>query len=110
MRAYTQYQGYQEGDAFLDRFWAVVDSLSEDEKGRFLMFATGCSRPPLLGFRHLSPHFAVHRYTLDNQQEMRLLTASTCVNMLTVPNYEDEERLRECILRSIYSNEGFNFA
>lgn len=42
---------------------------------------TSCSRPPLLGFKELVPNFSIRDAGSD---ELRLPTASTCVNLLKV--------------------------
>ena len=36
-------------------------SLLRQDMGRFLMFATSCSRPPLLGFKSFDPKFCIHK-------------------------------------------------
>jgi hypothetical protein len=32
----------------MEEFWEVVEEFNDEQKGQFLMFITGCSRPPLL--------------------------------------------------------------
>ena len=43
--------------------WRLWDILEKDfdvrERAAFLKFVTSCSKPPLLGFEHLEPPFAI---------------------------------------------------
>lgn len=59
----------------------VVGSFTEEQKRALLRFVTSCSRPPLLGFKELVPNFSIRDAGSD---ELRLPTASTCVNLLKV--------------------------
>ena len=40
---------------YLDHFWAYLESLPNEIKEKFLQFTTGTNRPPLLGFKYLTP-------------------------------------------------------
>lgn len=75
-------------------FWSVVDSFDKAQRNQLIKFVTACERPPLLGFRELVPRFAV-RSAGDDQ--MRLPTSSTCVNLLKLPNYSSKEVLKESV-------------
>lgn len=77
----------------------VVESFDQEQRRALLRFVTSCSRPPLLsvsifefsraaliyvlrsGFKELVPNFAIRDAGNDEQ---RLPTASTCVNLLKV--------------------------
>jgi len=59
----------------------VVSSFSVDQKRLLLRFVSSCSRPPLLGFKELVPNFSIRDAGSD---QLRLPTASTCVNLLKV--------------------------
>nr|XP_018670727.2 ubiquitin-protein ligase E3C-like [Ciona intestinalis] len=43
--------GYTPEHPTIEIFWNVLRSFTEDEKRKFLLFVTSCSRPPLLGFK-----------------------------------------------------------
>ena len=45
-------------------------------------FITSCSKPPLLGFKELTPPLCIRD---SGNDEERLPTASTCVNLLKLP-------------------------
>ncbi|KAL3311229.1 Ubiquitin-protein ligase E3C [Cichlidogyrus casuarinus] len=87
-------------------FWRVLNNFSENEKRALLRFVTGCSRPPMFGFRHLVPAFSLQ---LDPDPE-RLPTSSTCSNLLTIPDGVDEETLRQKLVYVISSAAGFEYS
>lgn len=72
-----------------------------------MRFVTSCARPPLLGFGELNPRFAI-RNAGDDQA--RLPTASTCVCLLKLPEYKEEEILRNKLLYAIQSGSGFDLS
>ncbi|KAL3194525.1 hypothetical protein MRX96_016159 [Rhipicephalus microplus] len=73
----------------------------------FLKFVTSCSRPPLLGFKDLVPQFCIHS---AGSEPGRLPTASTCMNLLKLPEIADEAQLREKLLYAIESGAGFELS
>ncbi|KAF5398030.1 hypothetical protein PHET_08857, partial [Paragonimus heterotremus] len=89
----------------LDHFWSVLKDLSEADKRLFLRFVTACSRPPMFGFRDLQPPFSIQ----ITQEHERLPTASTCMNLLRLPDYRDAKLLRERLLYSLHANAGFEY-
>ena len=52
-RKHCEYHGYTEYDPYIKEFWKIVKAMTEEEKENLLQFATGCNRPPLLGFKYL---------------------------------------------------------
>ena len=110
LRKHTIYHEYKDKDPYIEEFWNVVKSFTPDEKEKFLQFVTGCNRPPLLGFKYLTPQFCVHQVILG-RDEMRFPTASTCMNMLKLPHYGgDFAKLRHALTYAINSGAGFNLA
>ncbi|GJE97910.1 HECT-domain-containing protein [Phanerochaete sordida] len=108
LRANTQYGGlFGDHEATIEMFWRVVNTFTQDQRRALLRFATSCSRPPLLGFKELVPHFAIRDAGSD---ENRLPTASTCVNLLKLPRYTSEKTLREKLLQAVQSNAGFDLS
>ncbi|KAI0647654.1 HECT-domain-containing protein [Trametes meyenii] len=108
LRAHTQYGGlYGDHEDTIEIFWSVVKTFKQEERRKLLRFVTSCSRPPLLGFKELNPHFAIRDATGD---ESRLPTASTCVNLLKLPRYKSPQVLREKLLQAIHSNAGFDLS
>ncbi|PCH39963.1 HECT-domain-containing protein [Wolfiporia cocos MD-104 SS10] len=108
MRKHTVYGGlYNDHHPTIEKFWKVVNTFDHEQRRALLRFATSCSRPPLLGFGELRPNFSIRDAGSD---ENRLPTASTCVNLLKLPRYENEQTLRNKLLQAITSNAGFDLS
>ncbi|KAE8232573.1 hypothetical protein CF326_g2395 [Tilletia indica] len=90
LRANTVYGEYHDQDLTIQYFWDALKSFDPQMRKSFLKFVTSCPSPPLLGFAHLSPKFAIRKSGTD---ESRLPTASTCVNLLKLPAYSTPEQV-----------------
>lgn len=55
----------------------VVGAFSREDKRELLKFVTSCSRPPLLGFKHLQPPFTLHKVPLLGPWSERRGTATS---------------------------------
>ncbi|KAI5986179.1 HECT-domain-containing protein [Pisolithus albus] len=98
LRQHTQYGGlYGDQDPTIQAFWKVMESFDQEHRRAFLRF----------GFKQLNPNFAI-RDAGDDQH--RLPTASTCVNLLKLPRYTNERVLREKLLQAISSGAGFDLS
>jgi len=108
LRRHTVYAGgFSERSQVIMWLWDLLENnLDPEDKGRFLMFATSCSRPPLLGFRSFDPKFCIHRVP----DASRLPTASTCANLLKLPEYRTFKMLQEKLLKAIRSESGFDLS
>lgn len=105
-RRHTLYaNGYSDECEAINIFWRVTSQFDENQKRKLLKFATSCSLPPLLGFKDLVPQF-----TIAPTEETRLPTASTCMNLLKLPQCEDENTMRSKLLYAIESNSGFELS
>jgi len=105
-RRHTVYgNGYTDSSEAVKTFWTVVKQLDESQKRKLLKFATSCSLPPLLGFKDLVPQFSI-----APTDETRLPTASTCMNLLKLPECQDEQTMRSKLLYAIESNSGFELS
>ncbi|XP_071954311.1 ubiquitin-protein ligase E3C-like isoform X2 [Antedon mediterranea] len=103
----TNYSGgYNNEHPVIVSFWKIVSSLTEAQLSALLKFVTSCSRPPLLGFKELVPKFCVHY----GGAEERLPTASTCMNLLKLPEFKSEEIMREKLVYAIESDAGFELS
>jgi ubiquitin-protein ligase E3 C len=108
LEGHTQYGGlYDRNSPTIDAFWKVVNGFNQEQRRSLLRFVTSCSRPPLLGFKELIPNFAIRD---AGEDQHRLPTASTCVNLLKLPRYKNEAVLREKLLQAINSNAGFDLS
>ncbi|KAI8326365.1 hypothetical protein GQ54DRAFT_281661 [Martensiomyces pterosporus] len=100
-------------------FWDVVEnSLTERQCRELCKFATSCERPPLLGFSELNPRFCIRSsddgdeslLTDEREQNARLPSASTCVNLLKLPIYSSRQVLLEKLTTAIESGAGFDLS
>ncbi|KPV73246.1 uncharacterized protein RHOBADRAFT_38436 [Rhodotorula graminis WP1] len=109
LRAHTVYSGWSadENTPTIRAFWDVVSSFGKEDRAKLVRFVTACERPPLLGFGQLNPLFAI-RKAGDNQS--RLPTSSTCINLLRLEEYSDPANLREKLLYAINSGAGFDLS
>ncbi|WAR60281.1 hypothetical protein PtB15_9B218 [Puccinia triticina] len=107
MQQWTVYGGWDESHPTIRIFWKVVREFDNLTKRKLLRFVTSCARPPLLGFKELRPSFAIRSSGVDRS---RLPSASTCVNLLKLPEYQTEAELREKVLYAINAGAGFDLS
>lgn len=113
LRRNTQYGGvYTVGDdnqehPTVQLFWKVMHELNNEERQKVIRFVTSTPRAPLLGFSHLNPRFSI-RDSGDDQE--RLPSTSTCVNLLKLPRYATAETLRSKLLYAVSSGAGFDLS
>lgn len=104
----TKYgNGFTETHETIAIFWTVVKSFSEDQKRKLLKFVTSCSRPPLLGFKELDPPFCIQNVGAELE---RLPTASTCMNLLKLPDFKEPQMLKTKLLYAVESEAGFELS
>ena len=94
--------GFDSESPTVQHLWSVISEFSEDDKKKFLMFATGCDRAPINGLSDLS--LTVSRNGPDSDQ---LPTSHTCFNHLLLPEYATREKLKERLMIAIRHAEGF---
>ncbi|ORY77339.1 hypothetical protein BCR37DRAFT_410844 [Protomyces lactucae-debilis] len=104
----TQYGGFSKDDATVNIFWYCLEHrFTEDERRMLIKFVTSTPRPPLLGFQMLSPKFSIRHAGTD---VARLPTASTCVNLLKLPEYKDADTLEQKLRLAITGHAGFDLS
>jgi len=107
LRQHTVYYGgYRDDSPVVTWLWQLLQNMDPEDMGRFLMFVTSCSRAPLLGFKTMYPQFCVHRVPDSH----RLPTASTCANLLKLPDYSTFEILKSKVMQAIRSEAGFDLS
>eukprot|EP00501_MAST-03F_sp_TOSAG23-6_P002257 GSMAST32.ASY1.ANO1.2357.1 assembled CDS len=107
LRKYTKVEGALTNGPFMRRFWKTLTLMSHQEKCLLLKFVTSSSSPPRLGFQSLEPKFCVRCVTIRSDNE-RLPTASTCFNVLKLPNYSSSKVMKNKLLYVITSKSGFD--
>lgn len=107
LRRNTKYSGgYNEETMVIKWFWEAMSELSAEEQSKLLQFVTSSPRAPLLGFSYLVPGFCIHR----SEGHVRLPTASTCMNLLKLPEYKTLDVVREKLRYALQSNAGFDLS
>ena len=94
--------GYHAAHPTITSFWRVAQALEAADKRRLLLFVTGSNQGPIGGLGRLE--FKVQRMCPDTEG---LPTASTCFNLLLLPEYSSEEKLRRKVLQAIRECSGF---
>jgi ubiquitin-protein ligase E3 C len=109
MKANVVYNGvYDINHPTIKLFWEVLEEdLTSEDLVALVRYVTSCSRPPLLGFKELTPLFCVRDSGHDQE---RLPSASTCVNLLKLPVYVGREKLREKVRYAIWAEAGFDLS
>jgi len=108
LRANTVYQSpYHDDHPYIQAFWRVLETFSDDDRRAFLSFVTSCPRAPLLGFGAMRPKFGISRVPISHDAE-KLPTASTCMALLKLPcPYSSDAVLRDKLLYAVRSGAGF---
>lgn len=119
MKRHAKYTGgYSESSSTVGLFWKVVSGFNNSEVSALLKFVTSCSRAPLGGFRHLNPPFTIHKVectasvfaVVGGKDVERLPSASTCYNMLKLPNYKRAGTMQKKLLYAINAGAGFELS
>ncbi|KAG1657432.1 Ubiquitin-protein ligase E3B [Nymphon striatum] len=133
LRRHTLYYGgFHESHRVITWLWDILEKdFTQEERSLFLKFVTSCSKPPLLGFAHLEPVFSIRCVEVSDDLDTgdtiasvvrgfftvhrrdpvtRLPTASTCFNLLKLPNYHKKNTLKDKLRYAITSNTGFELS
>ncbi|XP_019869937.1 ubiquitin-protein ligase E3C [Aethina tumida] len=107
LQAHTVYGGEFSSDhPTIILFWKILHKFTSDQRRKLLKFVTSCSRPPLLGFKELTPQFCIQ----PSGSEDRMPTASTCLNLLKIPVIREEEVLKNKLSAAIELQAGFELS
>ena len=98
----------EQGSDVDERFWAVLESLSDEHKAKLLQFCTGLSRLPPGGFGSLQPAFTLTVLGDAALASGQLPTSHTCVNQLQLPPFETEEQMRSKLMLAVDCGGGNN--
>lgn len=92
----------------IELFWKVIsEDFTDEERRKLLKFVTSTPRAPLLGFSALNPRFCIRD---GGNDEGRLPSTSTCVNLLKLPVYKERRNLAGKLRYSINAGAGFNLS
>ncbi|KAM3722651.1 Ubiquitin-protein ligase E3B [Dirofilaria immitis] len=133
LRKHVQYYGgFHNNHRVIKWLWQVLENdFTAEERRLFLKFVTSCSRAPLLGFAYLEPPFSIRCVEVSDDQDQgdtlasvvrgflaikrrqsptRLPTASTCFNLLKLPNYSKKSVLLQKLRYAVHSETGFELS
>eukprot|EP01080_Neovahlkampfia_damariscottae_P004889 gene4889-8483_t len=100
--------GYSKNDITIKYFFELVSEMTNEELKSLLKFITSSSRAPLLGFKDLNPKICIKK-TTDYDLE-RLPTASTCINLLKLPDYKSKLILKKKLFQAIENGTTFELS
>ncbi|GMF20684.1 unnamed protein product [Phytophthora lilii] len=101
--------GYHPSQPIIHWFWEIVrEDFTAEDRAALLKFITSCSRQPLLGFLKLAPQICIHQVRVEDDE--RLPSSATCMNLLKLPAYSNKESMRKKLLYAIRSNAGFDLS
>ncbi|KAJ3068556.1 E3 ubiquitin-protein ligase [Podochytrium sp. JEL0797] len=100
--------GWEKEQLLVQWFWEIVEGdMTTPDHVLLLKFATGCGRTPVGGFLGGGWKF---RVALTGASSRNLPSASTCFNLIKVPNYVSKEVMREKIFLAVREGgSGFAF-
>jgi ubiquitin-protein ligase E3 C len=113
LRRNTQYGGlYVLGNDGVEHptvrlFWKALQEMDDADRRRVLKFVTSTPRAPLLGFSHLNPKFSIRD---SSEDQTRLPSTSTCVNLLKLPRYGDLKTMKDKLLYAVNAGAGFDLS
>ncbi|XP_030855099.1 E3 ubiquitin-protein ligase HECTD1 isoform X1 [Strongylocentrotus purpuratus] len=97
--------GYTRESPGFQRFVNVLSAMNGDERKSFLQFTTGCSSLPPGGLANLHPRLTIVRKVDANDHTYP--SVNTCVHYLKLPEYSNEDTMRERLL-SATKEKGFH--
>eukprot|EP00299_Pterocystis_sp_00344_P020075 c9890_g1_i2.p1 GENE.c9890_g1_i2~~c9890_g1_i2.p1 ORF type:complete len:581 (+),score=116.48 c9890_g1_i2:937-2679(+) len=101
------YNGYTVDSPVIRYFWTTVREMTGVQRKQLLRFITSSDRAPLLGFAHLNPKICIHKSIgVDNNREW-LPTSATCMHILKLPDYPNQQMTTQKILYAISQARGF---
>ncbi|ETL93023.1 hypothetical protein L917_08734, partial [Phytophthora nicotianae] len=101
--------GYHPSQRIVQWFWEIVrEDFTAEDRAALLKFITSCSRQPLLGFSKLQPQICIHQVRVEDDD--RLPSSATCMNLLKLPAYSNREAMRKKLLYAIRANAGFDLS
>jgi hypothetical protein len=104
----TMYRGEYEAmgplHPVVKMFWDIIAECNDEQRAKFLQFATGTSRVPVQGFCALQGNDGnVKPFTIDSIsiQDSVYPRAHTCFNRIDLPNYASKEEMRFRMMQAL---------
>jgi E3 ubiquitin-protein ligase HECW2 len=105
--------GYHNHHCVIKWFWEAIESFTDEQKLRFLQFATGTSSIPYEGFKALrGSSQQITKFTIDRYggSSDSLPIAHTCFNRVDLPHYSSLQEMKEKLLYAITETDTFETA
>lgn len=84
--------------------WEFLTDSSAEVHEKFLLFVTGSRRPPVGGFKNLSPRLTIHLYAIPEGKPAPLPSAHTCSNTLDLPKYDCKSTLSDKFITALHAD------
>jgi hypothetical protein len=85
--------------SYLNDFWDVLESFSDNQRKLLLKFVTNIDRSPIFGFKNLEPKFQIMLINANNIED--LPRSATCQNILFLPVYPSKEILKSKLTKAV---------
>ncbi|CAJ0831491.1 15147_t:CDS:10, partial [Entrophospora sp. SA101] len=80
----TEYkEGYFDQHPCIRNFWSILEDFKSNDKKALLKFVTSCSKPPLGGFKFLTPKFTICKVSIVLESDSPLSTTTPNSNNLS---------------------------
>eukprot|EP00931_Biecheleriopsis_adriatica_P058846 TRINITY_DN35111_c0_g1_i1.p1 TRINITY_DN35111_c0_g1~~TRINITY_DN35111_c0_g1_i1.p1 ORF type:complete len:821 (-),score=120.58 TRINITY_DN35111_c0_g1_i1:5-2467(-) len=89
-------------ELYIEQFWSIVMSFSEDQQRKFVVFVSSSARAPMKGWSDFG--LQVQK---NGAGDERMPTAYTCFHLLLLPYYSSHDLLRARLLQAIEETQGF---
>ncbi|CAI5712080.1 unnamed protein product [Hyaloperonospora brassicae] len=105
-RRHTETRFYEHSShefSLIDWFWEILESFTQDQRGRLLQYVTGSSGVPVEGFRGLTGMDGeIRLFTIQLGNDVSTMYtvlphASTCLNRLDLPLYPSKADLEQSL-------------
>ncbi|CAH1758869.1 7588_t:CDS:10, partial [Entrophospora sp. SA101] len=84
LRRCTEYkEGYFDQHPCIRNFWSILEDFKSNDKKALLKFVTSCSKPPLGGFKFLTPKFTICKVSIVLESDSPLSTTTPNSNNLS---------------------------
>nr|CAG8501179.1 9770_t:CDS:10 [Entrophospora candida] len=84
LRRCTEYkEGYFDQHPCIRNFWSILEDFKSNDKKALLKFVTSCSKPPLGGFKFLTPKFTICKVSIVLESDSTLSTTTPNNNNLS---------------------------
>jgi len=96
----TQYEGCEEREMWIARFWKVLEMFDDNQRAQFIRFVSGRSRIPAR-LQDFDKAFRIKYLYTPKNPDLYLPVSHTCFFALDLPKYSSLEIMHEKLLYAI---------